>query len=63
MARGAAILAARGCTVVAVDNDQGRLAALEQVKSAYISNLLAPKGSLEEADIGLRAAPSLGPIE
>jgi SAM-dependent methyltransferase len=40
--RNAVALAARGCTVVAVDNDQGRLAALEQVKSAYIAERASP---------------------
>ncbi len=40
--RNAVALAARGCTVVAVDNDQGRLAALEQVKTAYIAERASP---------------------
>jgi len=35
--RNAIALAARGCTVVAFDNDRKRLAALEQVKAAYIA--------------------------
>jgi SAM-dependent methyltransferase len=35
--RNAVALAARGCTVVAVDNDRKRLVALEQVKAAYIA--------------------------
>jgi SAM-dependent methyltransferase len=34
--RNAVALAARGCAVVGVDNDRKRLAALEQVKAAYI---------------------------
>ena len=40
--RNAVALAARGCTVLAVDNDQGRLAALEQVKTAYIAERALP---------------------
>jgi SAM-dependent methyltransferase len=35
--RNAVALAARGCTVVAVDNDRKRLVSLEQVKAAYIA--------------------------
>jgi hypothetical protein len=35
--RSAIALAARGCTVVAVDNDRKRLVALERVKAAYIA--------------------------
>lgn len=34
--RNAVALAARGCTVIAIDNDYTRLAALERVKAAYI---------------------------
>jgi SAM-dependent methyltransferase len=35
--RNAVVLAARGCTVIAVDNDRKRLAALERVKAAYVA--------------------------
>jgi SAM-dependent methyltransferase len=35
--RNAIALAARGCTVVAFDNDQKRLVALEQLKAAYVA--------------------------
>ena len=35
--RNAFALAARGCTVIAIDNDRKRLAALEQVKAAYLA--------------------------
>jgi SAM-dependent methyltransferase len=35
--RNAVALAARGCTVLAVDNDRKRLAALEQVKAANVA--------------------------
>jgi SAM-dependent methyltransferase len=34
--RNAVVLAARGCTVVAIDNDRKRLVTLEQVKAEYI---------------------------
>ncbi len=42
--RNAFALAARGCTVVAIDNDRKRLAALEQVKAAYPAN--SPPGAV-----------------
>lgn len=40
--RNAIALAARGCTVVAVDNDRQRLATLEQVKTTYIAECASP---------------------
>jgi SAM-dependent methyltransferase len=40
--RNAVALAARGCTVVAVDNDQKRLAILERTKRAYIAESASP---------------------
>jgi SAM-dependent methyltransferase len=40
--RNAIALAARGCTVVAVDNDQRRLVALEKVKTSCIAERACP---------------------
>jgi SAM-dependent methyltransferase len=36
--RNAVVLAARGCTVIAIDKDYARLAALERVKAAYVAD-------------------------
>jgi SAM-dependent methyltransferase len=41
--RNAFALAARGCKVIAIDNDRKRLTALDQVKAAYLANS-APVG-------------------